>query len=178
MLDNNKPAAPSWLMEWLLHKGFLMTKLQSLGVKPQLVVINEMWRNQIGWWEKNYLRINEKFLQREIIVKADEHICWYARTILPITTYNNHPDLFKRLKNEPLGNLLFDPKNNIKRTSFKYYDINLDYIEYHWLDKLNITNLDSILWMRVSTFNMQNKGDFYLAEMYLPGLINVMNTYV
>lgn len=176
MIKNITTHAPNELIEWLLYKDFLMTKLKNLCEKVTLQVISQDWIKK-SWWEKHHLNISTEFLCREIIMKGDENICWYAKTLLPKTTYDNYLELFARLDKEPLGNLLFDPANNIKRENFKYYPINSDYLEYHFLDKVGLSNLDDILWMRLSAFSFPSNDVFYLAEIFLPDLYQVIKEH-
>ncbi len=160
------------LMPWLTYQSCLSDKLRELVSDVSMKVLKETWCNA-NWWDKYRLNIEGEVHHREIVMYGNNKLCWYARTIIPRKTYDLNLQLFKRLETEPLGNLLFDAKTQITRTSFKYYAIDKNSIEFTWLGDLIDKNVSS-LWMRLSTFTVKNDCDLYLAEIYLPGLLQIV----
>lgn len=166
------------LLPWLKHQESLTDRLRTKAGNVHLEVLGQYWTSP-NWWDKQVLHIqDEAVLHREILMWSADEPCWYARTIIPKTTYNANSEFFERLKNESLGLLIFNqPK--VKRVSFVYYPIDSNSIEYHWLKE--ITENDSpILWVRMSIFTIENHDStkdlpFCLVEIMLPGLMRYPN---
>lgn len=166
-ITDNVPPKP--LKVWLDYPYSLTEKLKDEAGEARLQRLTQHWRIP-DWWDKfNSGGNHQELLHREILMWARQKPCWYARTIIPLSTYQHDVPLFSRLQQEPLGNLIFS-NNKIKRTSFIHYAINAQCIEYHWLDEHMHGNAKT-LWVRLSTFLLNDHYPFFLVEILLPGLI-------
>jgi len=167
-----KKIPPAYLLPWLTYTDFLTEKLRSLTGNAVLQVLANRWEPPSDW-DKNRLGVTStEILNREICMKSHDEVCWFARTVLPIETFNSAPDLFNRLKKEPLGNLIFHG-SDITRSSHTYYPIDNHAAEYHWLDN-SIPQEVTCLWVRSSEFKVHGRFSFYLIEILLPGLERVL----
>lgn len=120
-------------------------------------------------WDKQRLNMEaQRVLHREIIMYAFDIPCWYARTIIPHTTYQVHPLWFDRIKKESLTGLLFN-ESTVKRSALVYMLLEPDSIPYQWLPT-GIHHDEKQLWGRLSTFLIGFDAPFYLFELFLPGL--------
>ena len=161
-------APPEFLLPWLTYTGFLTKKLKKEASDARLERIEQRWE-PADWWDRCVLkRQYEQVLHRNIIMWAFDNPCWYARTIIPHTTYETDTALFDRLKNESLGHLIFSSVN-INRCKMIHYPINAQSIEYHWLNK-ELRQKESTFWLRLSEFSVHDLWPFFLVEIFLPGL--------
>ena len=159
---------PAHLLPWLTYTDFLTEKLQKLTGHAKISVLSNRWEKP-SQWAKNKLGVMSTWvLNREICMKSQNDVCWFARTILPIETFELDPSLFNRLKEESLGQLIFYG-TDISRVSHTYYPIDKHAIEYHWLDK-SVHQDEKNLWVRLSEFKVHGTFSFYLIEILLPGL--------
>ncbi len=177
--------APALLLPWLTHQNSLTERLQEKAGKTRLEVLGQCWELP-DWWDKQVLQIiDETVLHREILMWASKKPCWYARTIIPKTTYDASKTIFDRLKNESLGALIFND-DRIKRVSLSHYPIDEQTIEYHWLTDI-MHSKTKPLWVRISTFIVtaalptppstpeDNTYPFCLLEIMLPGIMRYLN---
>lgn len=173
-LNTSKVCEPSTaLMPWLTCETSLTNKLTLAAGDARLDVRAQHWEKP-DEWDLTVLKLNAiEVMHREIAMWAFDVPCWYARTILPIATYNNNCQLFDRLKNESLGELIFNG-NHIKRVSLNRYMISQSSHEYNWLHEL-APNDASPLWMRLSEFTVTSGDSFFLAEILLPGLLRYIS---
>lgn len=164
---------PAYLLPWLTYVKFLTEKLQTIAGDATLEVINQHWERPT-WWDCYVLQLTEtSVLHREILMHAHQQPCWYARTIIPESTYQADVKLFDRLNRESLGNLIFQG-NKIQRASICHYAIDAKAIEYHWLTQ-SMHQQASVLWARLSEFQLKTKDSFFLIEILLPGLEQYIN---
>lgn len=159
------------LIPWLTYTDCLSEKLKSVACNVKMQVLSEMFR-KINWWEKYYLSIFDEVFHREIVMYSNYKPCWYARTIIPKNTYKLHLNLFKRLNDEPLGNLLFEINTKIVRTSFIYYPVDKNNFEFYWCRAITKEDI-KYFWVRASTFKI-NTEFFYLTEIFLPEFLSVI----
>lgn len=171
---------PQNLIPWLTHRASMTEKLLTKTGDAKLQVLNQQWQDPSAW-DINTLKLSSAqtpIMRREILISSNQEPCWYARTILPQSTYTAHETLFIRLKKEPLGKLIFAENSNIKRTFMTYYAINQKSIEYTWLPD-TLEQYQQELWLRSSIFTLprsieNNHHDkFCLIEILLPGLLRV-----
>lgn len=162
-------APPNPLLNpWLTCQTSLTAKLEQAAGDAQLAVLQQAWK-RAGWWEKYALNIdNQQVLQREIVMYAREKACWYARTLIPKVTYDNHADFFDRLDKQILANLIFN-NDLINRKEFVNYAVNKNCLEYYWLEN-SLASESDYLWVRGSQFTISDDS-FYLMEILLPGLL-------
>ena len=159
---------PQQLLPWLTCRTYLTEKLFAKSGDTSLHVLQQIWETANDWDRATLSLSDEIVLHRDIIVSAWNAPCWFARTILPNTTYQAHLPLFERLNHEPLGNLIFHSEA-IQRLSLDYKLIEPQALEYTWIPStLNLSQ--QALWLRSSTFQVENSDLFYLIEILLPNL--------
>ena len=163
---------PPLLLPWVTFQGALTEQLKQTAGDARLDVIGQRFEYADAW-DKQVLRIeNDRVLHREIVMYAWSDPCWYARTIIPDTTYQADLVFFDRLQQESLGAMIFnEPK--IKRIDFMYYPIGEWAHEYDWLNQLMIER-EKTLWVRRSIFTLNNSFPFFLVEILLPGLMRYL----
>jgi chorismate lyase len=123
-----------------------------------------------NWWESHVTNIfTELLIRRDILMLADDKPCWFARTMIPDSTYERAPDFFDRLQQEPLANLIFN-EPRVERILLHSYGIDEKNLEYHWLQPAWRLSHQA-LWMRLCTFSLDRRSRFYLAEIFLPSLL-------
>ncbi|MDF1683148.1 MAG: chorismate lyase [Legionellaceae bacterium] len=164
---------PAQLIPWLEHQGSITDKLKALSGEARLQLLKHTWE-LTDTWDQNTLNLepNHSVLHREILMWAHNEPCWFARTVLPKTTYQAEEALFSRLETTPLGELIHH-HSDIKRTSIKPYPILPNSMEHAYLTHA----LDPIitpLWGRCSTFTLRTQHDFYLLEIFLPKLLKLI----
>ncbi|MDX2346966.1 MAG: chorismate lyase [Legionella sp.] len=163
---------PQIIAPWLKHQTSITDKLKALTPHTHLEVLRHVWE-PTNTWDTKALKLapHTKTLHRDILMWADKQACWYARTILPELVYQTESALFERLKTTPLGELIHThPK--IERTHIRPYEIHSHMPEYAYLKtNLKKNTPNNPLWGRVSTFTIRNQFDFYLLEIFLPGLL-------
>ena len=159
---------PSALLQWVTYQHSLTKRLQEKAGHTQLQLLQQQWVVP-NWWDKQVLHINnETVFHREILMSAGLDVCWYARTIIPETTYQAEPSFFDRLKTESLGDLIFS-EPRVTRAYLIHYPICKQSIEYSWLSQLMHNNAME-LWVRAAAFTFHDKYHFYLLEILLPTL--------
>lgn len=162
---NSQP--PDNLLSWLTYRQMLTSKLYAITKSADLQVLRHDF-SKATWWDKYVLKLQDtELLVREITISAFAEPCWFARTVVPISTYKKHERLFLKLENLSLGKLIFG-NYGIERQTLNYYCINKLNLEYHWLPKQLSSGADE-LWMRLSEFSV-DEDVFYLVEIFLPGL--------
>jgi len=156
------------MLPWLLHEESLTEKLSDAAGDARLDVLDQRWESPDAW-DLIVLKLNTtSVMHREILMWAFDSPCWYARTILPDTTFQANTALFDRLKTEPLGHLIFNG-TEIQRASLTHYRISPSSPEYSWLNEsMHQGALE--LWVRLSEFVVNGRDSFFLVEILLPGL--------
>ncbi|HVT62904.1 MAG TPA: chorismate lyase [Legionellaceae bacterium] len=159
---------PAHLLPWLTHTTYLMQELKKKAGDAHLDILSQSWAITTDW-DQHILHLDDELvLHRDVVILAYETPCWFARTILPATTYQTDELLFERLEREPLGNIIFN-NTAIERVSLRYYPIDPSDAEYTWIPA-SIYQGQKKLWMRLSQFAVHHKTSFYLVEIFLPGL--------
>jgi len=161
---------PEKLAPWLEHQGSITDKLKALAGEARLQLLKHTWE-LTDPWDQITLHLEPKLsvLHREIIMWAHHEPCWFARTVLPKTTYQAEEALFCRLETTPLGELIHHHPH-IQRTSINAYPILPNTMEHTYLIHA-LKPLDKTLWGRCSTFTLNNTHEFYLLEIFLPKLL-------
>lgn len=158
---------PEWLLVWLQCPGSLTKQLEELSAEACLSVESQYWHSP-DWWDRYVLRCTESLVFHRIIrMQSHNRDCWFAKTVIPQTTWEAAPAFFNRLSQEHLGNLVF---NNplVSRVSLTWERINRDHMEYYW-----VTGEPEERWIRRSEFRFKHDFAFYLVEIMLPGLQEV-----
>ena len=159
---------PQYLLSWLTCTTYMMEQLYAKSGNADLKVLHQNWEPTNDWDRQTLALSDELVLHRDIVVSAWEHPCWFARTILPRSTYDAHLSLFERLNQEPLGNLIFRTPA-VQRLRLEHYSIETGSVEYAWVPKA-IDTQQKLLWLRCSTFQVKDAELFYLVEILLPDL--------
>lgn len=159
---------PQHLLPWLTYTGYLTEHLYAKSGHTALQIVQQIWEPSNAWDHQRLGLASQQVLHRDIVICAWERPCWFARTILPESTYQAHVNLFDRLNVEPLGNLIFHTQS-IQRLSFEYYPVTSTCLEYTWLPE-TIDTQQQDLWVRLSTFQVEFAERFYLVEILLPDL--------
>lgn len=163
----------SRLQPWITYQTSLTEKLKKIAGDADLQLLKQVWE-QADWWDKHVLKIaNEQVMHREIVMCAKKKPCWYARTVIPQTTYSCDTVFFDRLENESLGKLIFEG-NKVKRFMLMNYSINPSCIEYYWLTEW-MHRHETELWVRLSGFTVSERFSFFLVEILLPELARYTN---
>lgn len=158
---------PLDLFEWISHTSVMTEKLRQQVGPVEMEILTHDWTSP-NHWEHEVLKQNALLLRRDVLIKAKGSICWFARTMIPITTYQLAPSFFDRLHQEPLAHLIFN-EPRVTRDLLHSYGINQHHLEYDCLGK-HKPDVDSDLWMRLSMFTFQQSSTFYLAEVYYPAM--------
>ncbi|CDZ79173.1 4-hydroxybenzoate synthetase (chorismate lyase) [Legionella massiliensis] len=165
--------SPEILKPWLHHSSSLTDKLRTQSGDAELQVLKQSW-SQPSWWDKFTLGLAlVPVVHRDILMFSHKTACWFARTIIPEYTYRANRLFFDRLSQESLGVIVFN-EPSIERTILLNYAINPHCLEYQWLPK-SLGELDETLWLRLSVFTIEKTSTFYLVEIFLPGLMKVIN---
>ena len=169
MINNPSPQ----LLAWLIYEQSLTQKLKAASGDARLEVLEQRWELSDAW-DQNTLNMDlSTVLHREILMWGLDTPCWYARTIIPDTTWQANRVLFDRLKKESLGQLIFNG-TEIKRVSLMHYPITPSSIEYHWLNEA-WHQAAPVLWVRLAEFVVNDHDSFFLVEILLPGLLRYMS---
>ena len=150
------------------YQDSLTELLKAKAGDTRLDLLGQRW-GLADWWDQHVLQLpNKSVLHREILMWADDAPCWYARTIIPKTTYLADEAFFNRLQKESLGALIFNERR-IKRIQKNFYPVNSQSIEYHWVTAC-IPCSSKTLWARLSVFTLNDDAPLYLIEILLPAL--------
>ncbi len=176
---------PDNLKSWLSHSDSLTQKLKDQSGYAKIQVLKQGW-TQPTWWDKFSLRlVTDTVIHRDILMFSQKTACWFARTIIPKYSYEQKSSFFDRLSQEPLSVLLFN-EPNIIRVVLQNYAINESCLEYHWLPEAlktlttekpqtdSATAKNKEFWLRFSVFTIAGSASFYLIEILMPGLIDVI----
>ena len=160
--------APKHLLPWLTYEGFLTKKLHQLTGDTSMQILSHAMHSRL-WWDQYMLGVTcASVVHRDIVMYAQQQACWYARSIIPQTTYDAAPQWFARLKTELLGTLLFE-STHVHRQFLIHYPIDVSCIEYHWVNSIWHQNTPR-LWARLSLFHVHHEHPLFLLEVLLPGL--------
>lgn len=160
---------PPELWAWLRYPLVITDKLKQVCQHVQMEVLSH---EQVlaDPWERHFLK-EFSLIRREILMRGDGVQCWFARTMIPQTTYESDQVFFDRLHREPLSHLIFD-EPTVCRYLLHSYGIDAKNAEYHWVTPKFQQNA-AHLWMRLSYFKLHAAFPFYLAEVFLPDLLRV-----
>ena len=166
---------PPQILPWLVYENSLTQKLSDIAGDARLNVLDQQWELP-DEWDLSVLKLKldtTSVMHREILMWAFDSPCWYARTILPDTTFQANTTLFNRLKTEPLGHLIFNG-TEIQRASLTHYMISSSSLEYSWLNE-SMHQGSMELWVRLSEFTVKGRDSFFLLEILLPGLLRFLS---
>ena len=159
------PAVPPlWLEDWLRHQGSLTARLESCSDAVKLQVLSTAWKKP-NWWDRFCLKIHtEDVFCREIMISANTRPCWYARTLIPKTGYQQDTAFFDRLSQESLAQLVFD-EPRVKRHGLFFYPVDESCLEFYWPKAYFNDSEEKILWLRASAFEFDEQAQFFLCEI-------------
>lgn len=163
---------PEILQPWLNHYSSLTEKLRTQSGDATLQVLKQVW-TQPSWWDKFTLGLAmAPVVHRDILMFSQKKACWFARTVIPESTYQANQTFFDRLSQESLGVIVFS-ESSIERTAIVPYAIDKNCLEYQWLPA-SLGEFAEPLWLRLSEFTIAKTSTFYLVEIFLPGLLRVI----
>ncbi|MDP3269128.1 MAG: chorismate lyase [Legionella sp.] len=160
----------NYLQEWRDYEFSLTDKLNACAGNSVLEVLSQQW-NPPSWWNRHFLKIDELVFERNIIMRAQDKACWFARTIIPETCFNLDPFFFKRLEKESVRNLIFN-ESRVCRLERSVYPVDKKCIEFGWI-KPFISSENDIIWARLAKFSFHKTGFFYLVELLFPELESI-----
>lgn len=157
---------PAQLAPWLTDTGSLTRRLQQHNRNGFTVdLLGNSWiKPLIDESLKLKLDLAELSYQREVRLMDGNKANVYARTIVPLATYNAMPSRFNQLGSRPLGEMLFtDP-------SVKRGEIEISCLKPgQWLYEMAVleeTTRPQALWARRSQFFIRGKA-LLVNEVFL-----------
>lgn len=176
MLLRSFAPIPLPIIDFLCCVDAITDKLKECSQKVRMEVLSHA-QAPVNWWERYVLGMTHhaSLLRRDIVTFSQEHACWFARTMVPDTTYHANPVFFDRLHNEPLAHLIYN-EPRISRERIYSYTVSPQMLEYHWPAPMWILQASS-LPVRVSIFRLEETFEsyrFYLVEIFLPGLLHAV----
>ncbi len=160
---------PIDLVSWLIDTGSLTRRLQKVNQYDFSVqLLGNNWRKPLPEECLSMkVPINQLAMQREVRLMDGERANVYARTIIPLVTYQTMKQRFSALGNKPLGAVLFT-EASVKRgaievaslkTSNQLYEMAISREKYRPKE----------LWARRSHFYLCGKV-LMVNEVFLPSL--------
>jgi chorismate--pyruvate lyase len=166
----NPPAAD--LSEWLRDPASFMQRLKRHGILgAKIQVLNQGWKLP-SLEERKLLSLRERHLAmvREVLIASVEGQWMFARTIFPASTLTGKEQKFLRLKNRPLGTMLFsDP--SMRRSEFYFARLQAG-SDWHKRTAEHVAIAGKDCWARHSVFHISNKP-LLLTEVFLPPMANL-----
>jgi chorismate--pyruvate lyase len=169
-LPPQKRLAPAEYWPWLTELGSLTRRLKSFNKNGFSVdLLGNNWIKPLPE-ESLHLGtpIQQMALQREVRLLDGDRANVYARTIIPLSTYQVMKQRFKGLGNKPLGELLFT------NPSVQRGDIEIARLQPgEWLYEMALLEEDywtDYLWARRSSFYLSGKI-LLVNEIFLPTLV-------
>lgn len=164
-------ATPS-ILPWLNQTASLTATLREHSGEARLDVLKQDWR-QASWWDRQVLELQPGLVwQRDILMFSRDTACWFARSIIPENTWQANGDVFVRLQDEALGDIVFNHPD-IERDRLTHYPVSPETIEYHWPDA-SLSRQASALWLRRSRFVVRQHFPFFLVELFLPSWLETL----
>ena len=152
---------------WLVHPDSITDRLIEKAGEASLMVLAQGFERACAWDKKIFNDVIDKVWCREIVMFAQGEAYWYARTIIPETTYANNQDFFDQLKIQSLGTLIFNSPI-VQRKTLTSYVINEKMHEYQWIPESVKPYPTQPLWVRLSHLILHEHFPFYLVEILLP----------
>lgn len=163
-----KATCSKQFFEWINYQSSLTDKLRKSKGDIQLDLLAQNWI-KTDLWSQSLLGIQDKTIfQREILMKSHGVTYWYARGIIPQKCYELEPAFFERLKSESIRNLIFED-SRVQRVNSINYPVDNQCVEFYWVKKY-VNAVQGILWVRIAEYSFQQKESFYLVEIMLPEL--------
>jgi chorismate--pyruvate lyase len=157
------------MMSWLQYKQSLTERLKKLSGEARLDVLGQGWGKPDAWDIERLGLETGLVFHREIVMSSSKQPCWYARTVIPDSTYGVDPHFFGRLKQESVGGLIFN-EPRVERVLFINYSAHPDALEYQWLKAAGLGGSE-LVGLRLSGFTLDKAFSFFLIEILLPGLL-------
>jgi len=162
--------APSQLTAWLTDTGSLTRRLQKVSVNGFSVqLLGNHWIKPLPEECMNLgIPTTQMAMQREVRLMDGDSAKVYARTIIPLATYQAMKKRFSALGTKPLGELLFtDP--TVKRDPIEVARLTPG----EWLYEMAVLEENyrpDELWARRSRFYIGGKV-LLVNEIFLPTLV-------
>lgn len=169
LIHQQLPASP--VRDWLLHAGSFMQKLKRSGATNSHVdVLYEAWEqpdSQERWCLG--LPARTRVFVREVLIRSNEGVWMFARTVFPHQTLTGKEKQLSQLKSRSLGSKLFRDKT-MRRGPFEFALIKQG---NPWYTKIHqsMPSQTQAYWARRSVFYLKQKK-LLLVEVFLsPSLI-------
>ncbi len=161
---------PAELISWLTDSGSLTQRLRAHNKNDFSVqILSTHWMKPLPDECLSLdIPLTEMAYQREVRLMNGERANVYARTVIPLNTFQAMKQRFNSLGNRPLGDLLFtDP--SVKRGSIQIACLKPG----QWLYEMALLEESfrpECLWGRRSHFYISDK-QILVNEIFLPALI-------
>ena len=157
------------MQQFLFHKGSLTQLIQQCcSGLFSVEVIDESWLSAMAdEAELLSLANNENTYIRKSLLKNDNDILVYARTIIPEQTLTGKNEKLMTLGDKPLGDVLFNDESTY-RSEMRYARISTD-CELH-TEATKGLNITSMLWGRQSLLYLEEKP-LLITEIFLPAIL-------
>ena len=164
---------PEALSEWIQCTTSITDRAKKYAGHIEIELLNHEWTLKTFEETYPYVIKTEPLFLREIYMRCDDVPWWYARTLIPKTTYHLRQSRLDALGACPLGDLLYhDPL--IVRTPFEYSALSPSTPEYKQaLSHLPLCSGIDLLWARRSIFWIEKKP-LFLMEVFLPTLLKAL----
>lgn len=163
---------PKGLTPWLHCEYSLTEKLEKQNGSADLELLSQDWVIPSSWERQVLNNTDCRVFQREIMMRSQGREYWYARTLIPQSCYELNPQFFNRLQNESIKNLIFD-NPEVTRQELLSYAVNAHCLEFYWVKKY-LNHLKGIIWVRFADYLFADKSHFYLLELLLPELEQIV----
>ena len=153
----------------LFHEGSLTRLLQeSCSGLFNVQVLSEAWQ-QAMTEELTLLSLKEDEISfiRKSLLKNNEQILVYARTVIPEKTLTGENEALASLGDKPLGDFLFSHESTY-RSEIRYAKIPVD-CELH-IEANRDVHTDNELWGRQSLIYIEQKP-LLITEVFLPAIL-------
>ncbi len=152
--------------DWLLNPGSLTKRLRKLTNQIQFSLKHEGLNlaldeeaDALGQPSQNSMWI------REIEWNFKNHVWVVARTIIPLTTLHTKDNGLSELRNQPIGDLMFEDPNLIRK-SIELCSLNSTH-PYFQNASEQLTHFTEAVWARRSVFYFYGKP-LLVVETFLP----------
>lgn len=162
------------VQNWLVHPDSITERLIEKAGEASLTVLMQGWEPVCAWDKKMLNDASNRVWRREIVMLAQGEACWYARTIVPESTYKSNQDFFEQLQTKSVGTLIFNSPT-VQRMSLTSYVIDEEMHEYQWIPESVKPYPTQPLWVRLSYLMLHEQFPFYLVEILLPAAVRYNN---
>lgn len=162
--------APDYLHAWLYATTALTKHLRTICQESSVTVL-EQGLKPANWWERYVLSCEQPVFRRDVLISAQKKPYWFARTIIPQSTFQQHSESFNRLQRETITALIYD-NDRIKREHLNVFCINKESAAFYWLDP-SLRNQEKQLWGRMAQYCFDGRDPFFIVELFLSSMKDI-----